>query len=427
MKRLVTTFIIAAAMFCNGTILAADETSSITLTLEQALNMSLTQSPEVITAQGALDAAKVNILVKSAPDNPTLGLQLSATPISAAKGQTPTSNPLYSNAISAEYPLFTGFENQANINAANAGYVAAGFGLNDAIRQARVATARAYLECLNTKGDLSANRENVKNLQAHENFVRNQYAVGKVSRLVLLQSINQLSQAKLDLIKAENTFSNAVTQLKIQIGLADAVQVTLADVQQSLDVPARDKALADYQTTRSDVRQARVNLQIDEYSIQAANSGWWPSLSLNATAGTNEPNVSYVDPSKYSWSIGGTLNYAFSDGGATRAAVKAAQTALNNDKKQLEVTKAQAYAEIKQSYDNLRDASQALVVAKDGLAYAQEGYDIAKESYELGKSDNLNFFDAQKKLLDANVYYNRALYGMISASYGVLAAIGSEK
>ncbi|MFA6075487.1 MAG: TolC family protein [Negativicutes bacterium] len=425
MKRLITTTI-AALVLCGSLAFADNEVSSITLTLEQALNMSFSQSPAVITAQGAFDAAKTNIWVKSTADNPTLGLQLSATPFKA-NAQTPTNNPLYSNSITAAYPLFTGFENQANIDAATAGYVAAGFGLNDAIRQARVATSVAYLDCLNAKGDVEANRENVKNLQAHEEFVHNQYDVGRVSRLTLLQSISQLSQAKLDLIKAENTLSKKTTELKIQIGLSDAVQVKLNDVTKALDTPSRDRALADYQNTRPDIRQGTVNLQADSYAIQAANSGWWPSLSLNATAGTSDTNISYVDPNKYAWSIGGTLNYAFSDGGATRAAVQAAQIARDNDKKQLEVIKAQAYAEIKQSYDNLSDASQALVVARDGLAYAQEAYDIAQESYVLGKSDNLTFFDAQKKLFDAKVYYNKALYGTVSASYGVLGAIGSEK
>ena len=427
MKRIINTIVIAAMLLVYGGLLfAADDVSSITLTLEQALNLSFSQSPGVISAQGAFDAAKANIWMSSTSDNPTLGLQLSATPFKS-NAQTPTNNPLYSNQITAAYPLFTGFQNQANIDSAKAAYVAAGFGLNNAIRQARVETSGAYLKCLNDKGDVDANRENVKNSQAHEEFVHNQYDVGRVSRLTLLQSTSKLSQDKLDLIKAENTLSKDVTLLKIQIGLADTIQITLPDVTQALATPGREKALADYQTTRPDIRQSLIMLQADEYNIRAANSGWWPTINLNATAGTTDTNISYVDPSKYGWSVGGTLNYAFSDGGTTRAAVQLKQIARDNDKKLLEVVKAQAYAEIKQSYDNLRDASQALVVARDGLAYAQEAYDIAQESYTLGKSDNLTFFDAQKKLLDAKVYYNTALYGTVSASYGVLAAIGSEK
>ena len=404
MKRIINTIVIAAMLLVYGGLLfAADDVSSITLTLEQALNLSFSQSPGVISAQGAFDAAKANIWMSSTSDNPTLGLQLSATPFKS-NAQTPTNNPLYSNQITAAYPLFTGFQNQANIDSAKAAYVAAGFGLNNAIRQARVETSGA-----------------------HEEFVHNQYDVGRVSRLTLLQSTSKLSQDKLDLIKAENTLSKDVTLLKIQIGLADTIQITLPDVTQALATPGREKALADYQTTRPDIRQSLIMLQADEYNIRAANSGWWPTINLNATAGTTDTNISYVDPSKYGWSVGGTLNYAFSDGGTTRAAVQLKQIARDNDKKLLEVVKAQAYAEIKQSYDNLRDASQALVVARDGLAYAQEAYDIAQESYTLGKSDNLTFFDAQKKLLDAKVYYNTALYGTVSASYGVLAAIGSEK
>ena len=424
MKRLLTTIIVAWVL-CAGVVFAADTVSSITLTLDQALNLSFTQSPAVIAAQGSFDAAKANIWLKATPDNPSLGLQLSATPWSY--DSTVSTNPLYTNSITASYPLFTGFKNQATIDAATAGYVAAGFGLNDAVRSARVATSIAYLDCLNAKGDVDANRENVKNLQAHEDFVHNQYDVGRVSRLTLLQSISQLSQAKLDLIKAENVLSKNITLLKIQIGLSDAVQITLPDVTQTLATPSRDKALADYQTTRPDIRQSQIMLQADEYNIRAANSGWWPTISLSATGGTKDQNLIYSDSGKYTWGVGANLNYALSDGGTTRAAVQAAQIARDNDKKQLEVVKAQAYAEIKQSYDNLSDASQALIVARDGLAYAQEAYDIAQESYVLGKSDNLTFFDAQKKLLDAKVYYNKALYGTVSASYGVLAAIGSEK
>ena len=425
MKRLITT-IIAALVLCSGAVLAADTVSSITLTLDQALNLSLTQSPKVITAQGAFDAAKASIWMRSTADNPTLGLQLSATPWNYDSTSVST-NPSYTNSITASYPLFTGFENQANIDAATAGYAAAGFGLNDAVRNARVATSVAYLDCLNAKGAVDANRENVKNLQAHEDFVHNQYDVGRGSRLTLLQSISQLSQAKLDLIKAENSLSKTITFLKIQIGLSDAVQITLPDVTQALATPARDKALADYQTTRPDIRQSLIMLQADECNIRAANSGWWPTINISATGGTRDQNLIYSDSGKYTWGVGANLNYALSDGGSTQAAVQAAQIARDNDKKQLEVVKAQAYAEIKQSYDNLSDASQALVVARDGLAYAQEACDIAQESYVLGKSDNLTFFDAQKKLLDAKVYYNTALYGTVSASYGVLAAIGSEK
>ena len=423
MKKLAIIFTLLGILTATTYAYTPNSPEAVSLTLAQALDMSLKNSPAVIQAQGQLDTAKNKIAVVSANDNPTIGIALSATPWKNGS-DTPTNNPLYTNSIAANYPLFTGFGNSSSISATECAYNAARYSLDDAVRQARVTTALYYLDCLNAIGDVKANRENVRNLQAHDDFVRVQYNVGKVSKLTLLQSTNELSQAKLKLIQAENILTKTFTQFKIQIGMPDSTQLKLNAEDKALDTPTQEVALAGYQSSRPDVLAQKAVIESDEYSVRAANAGWWPTVGLNATAGTNDQNLIYSDTGKYSWSVGATLNYALTDGGATTSAVKAAAIQLNNDNKQLNIISAQALADIKQNYSNLRDAEQALVVAQDGLSFAQEAYDISKESFELGKSDNLTYFDAQKKLLDAKVNYNKAFYSVIQASYGVVGAIG---
>ena len=282
---------------------------------------------------------------------------------------TNTSNTSLS--LSANVPLFTGFQipNQIKLNQLN--LEAATADLEKAKNDIRMQVAQAYVQILYdmemaevAHRQIDIDSAQVARLQA---FVNN----GKASEAELSQQKATLANSKLTATQADNNCRLdilALTQL-LELSTPEGFAV-LRPTQEELDALGRmglmgpDAVYAEALGVKPEILSQQLKLKATDHSIKIAQAGNYPTLSLSGGLGTNYYTTSGMKAdgfgkqleNNFSQFIGLNLNVPIFSRFSTRNQIRSARIDRETQQLQLDNTKKTLYKEIQQVYYNALNA-----------------------------------------------------------------------
>jgi outer membrane protein len=166
-------------------------------------------------------------------------------------------------------------------------------------------------------------------------------------------------------------------------------------------------------------------VQAAQYNVQAQRSGYFPTLTGNASYGTNSTTVTGTNFAPSS-SAGITLSIPIFDQGVTRAQTEQAQAQLDLANAQLAQTKLGVELNVQQALVGLTADQAAVKQAQAALASAQESVKATQAQYKAGVTTLVNLLQAQVNLTSAETDELNALYTLRQAEQTYIYALGES-
>lgn len=386
------------ALFLQQTIVFADP---LELSLQDSVSLALKNNPTIQIANVDRQKSELGLDQAKAGRLPSLSL---GSNYSVKDGNAADSS--VSNSLRMSLPIYTGGKLEGQIDQAEKNVKAADLSVEKAKQQLVLDATTAYFNALETNNLANVNQEMVNNLQTHLNNVRAKYEVGVVAKSDVLRSEVELANAQQNLIKAQNNYevakSNLTNIIKVDnedVRLKEELQYVAygRTLEESLDLAEKN---------RPDIAQAELNVKVADTGVDIARSGKKPSVSASASTGWNDSLL----PSDSNWSVGVSASWNIFDGNITNSQIKSAEASVDKAKLQAQQIKDDARQEVRQSYLGMKEAEKRLQTTEIAANKANEDLYIATEKYKAGAGTNLDVIDAQLALTQAKTNHIQALY-----------------
>ena len=385
--------------------------------LNELIEHSLTNNPDLKAAQAALSAAREEVLAQRGVYYPSVSAGFSASRQRESGQLAPTPN--------ANLFLFNLFTPEVSVS-----YVPDVFGLNRRTVESLQAQAEAVrFQMIATYNTLTANvvvtaiQQGSVQLQieaTHElidinthilEILRYQLAKGYASGLEVAAQESQLAQVEATLpplLKQAAQLRDLMATLAGEFpSRAPAGTFELTSLQLPQDLPV--SLPADLVAQRPDVRQAEANLHDASAKIGIAVANRLPNITLTATTGSTALAIDQLFTTGTGfWSVGADLTAPIFQGGTLLHQERAARAAYTQ-------AAAQYRSTVLTACQNVADTLAALAEDADGLKAAAAAAAAAKTTLDLAQRQWQGGYASYLALLSAEQAYQQARISLVQA------------
>lgn len=320
--------------------------------------------------------------------------------------------------MSTSIPLFTGFElpNQYSLSKLN--LKAAIADLQKAKEDLAINIASAYLQALYTKelhlialGQAELSRQQYNRISQLEEL-------GKASVAEVAEAKSRVAQDDLNVVQCKNNYDLAVLDLTQLIELETPEGFDLETPAPELTIELLSPPDEIYQTALNSkpvIQAAQARLEGSKHSIKIAQSGLYPSLSLNGSLGTSyystlNRTFSEQMSDNFNKYVGVSLSVPIFNRFATRNRIKTARLQHDNYALQLENTKKTLYKEIQQAWYNAAAAESKYQSSGAATEASLASFELTSKKYESGTANAVEYNEAKQNLLKAQSEELQAKY-----------------
>lgn len=283
---------------------------------------------------------------------------------------------------------------------------------------------QAYYEVLRAKRNRDVASETVTQFEQHLEQAKGFYEVGLRPKFDVTKAEVDLSNARLNLIKAENALRISRVTLNNAMGVPDAPEYTIEDILffQKYKITFEDAIKRAY-NNRPDLLSLIAKERAAKESIEFAKKDYYPILSGNA----NYNWAGEKFPLEEGWNVGATLTFPIFSGFLTKYQVEESKANLNVLKANEESLRQGIFLDIQQAYLNLQEAEERISTAELTVKQAEENLELANGRYTAGVGNPIEVTDAQVAYSNAKTAYIQALYDYKVARASLEKAMGTGK
>ena len=401
---------------------------NIDMTLDKCIELALGNNPQINAAFHDILASDARIKQVWSNYFPQVSWQTGYTRIrqlqlSDALGKNLTFNYFILGQVTLQQMLydFGVTQNQATIKRLDyeAYKTTLGATINDVIYQ----TKDAYYNLLYAFENKRVAEDTVNKFEMFYNQAKAFYEIGMNPKVdVTIAEVN-LSNAKLQLIQADNAVNLAVARLNNVMGVPF---IDKYNVQERLKYQPVDVT---FNQSIEIARDARPELKLAELKVESANQtlklvkkSYFPTLSIEGQLQIGGKSWT----SNYGYNLGGYLNFPTVNGMLIKNEIQEARYLYDKEIANAKNTQNQIYLEIQNAYLMLEEKKNQIPVAMLGVKQAKENYELSYGRYRVGEANPTELKDAQINYQQAQLSYYNALYQYNSAKASLEKAIGKN-
>ena len=429
-----------AVLYAGGYVRAQEAKDTLTLTLDRALEIALSDNPTIKVAEEEIALKKVthketwqNLLPQASIDG-TWNHTISAAQMNLG-GQSFKMGMDNSNTVSGvlniSLPIFAPIV-----------YKAMSMTKTDielAVEKSRASkldlvnqVTKGYYQLMLTQDSYDVLQKSYKLAEDNYNIVNAKYQQGAVSEFDKISAEVQMRSIKPNVISAGNAVTLSKLQLKVLMGVTADVDIEIADnlgnyetelFANELNQPAANL------NNNTTMKQLDLNRKMLNQNIKSLRTNFMPTLGMN---------YSYQYQSLYNedWNI---LDYNWSGSSALMFTLsiplyKASNfTKLKSNRiqiRQLEQnrldTERKLNMQITSYQNNMAASSEQVVSNRENVMQAQKAVQIAGKRYEVGKGTVLELNTSQVQLTEAELTYNQSIYDYLVAKADLDQVLGKD-
>lgn len=401
---------------------------NIDMTLDKCIELALGNNPQINSAFHDILASDTRIKQVWSNYFPQLSWQSGYTRIrqlqlSDALGRNLTFNYYTLGQITLQQMLydFGVTQNQATIKRLD--YEAYKTTLSATINDVIFQTKDAYYNLLYAFEKRRVAKDTVDKFELFYNQAKAFYEIGMNPKVdVTIAEVN-LSNAKLQLIQADNAVNLAVAKLNNVMGVPF---IDKYNVQERLKYQPIDIT---FNQSVETAREARPELKLAEIKVESANQtlklvkkSYFPTLSIEGQYQRGGKSWN----SNYGYNFGGYLNFPTINGMLIKNEIKEARYLYDKEIANAKNTQNQIYLEIQNAFLMLEEKKNQMPVAILNVKQSKENYELSYGRYRVGEASPTELKDAQINYQQAQLSYYNALYQYNSAKASLEKAIGKN-
>ena len=263
--------------------------------------------------------------------------------------------------------------------------------------------------------------DTVKKFEMFYNQAKAFYEIGTNPKVdVTIAEVN-LSNAKLELIQANNAVDIAVAKLNNSIGLPYKTQYNVRERLQYYPVTVTlDDAVSIAEKSRPDLLILEKKVEAAKQNWKLAKKAYYPNISVEGQVAVGGKNPT----STYGYNLGGYLNFPTVNGMLIKNQIKEARASYDREMAKAESSRNNIFLEIQQAYYTLDEKKSQIPVAFLNVKKAKENYELSYGRYKVGVGNPTELKDAQVSYQNAQLSYYNTLYQYNSARAKLEKAIG---
>lgn len=397
------------------------------LTLQQSIELGLKNSKDLRISQSRAVSAESKVTEANSQLLPQLKFMAGYTRLSSVPpfevSMPFLPNPIkiadvilnnYGLRLSLQQPIFTGLRLMSLKNAAQLNSKAAETDYSKDINEASFKIQSAFWQLYKAHQMLNLLNETLLQNERHLQDTKNNLENGLVTQNDVLKLEVLYSNTKLQQIEAQNNLDIARMSFNQALGLPMGAPTSIETgvIDTSLTRYKFNEILKEAKENRSEIKALEYRLEASGEGLQAARSGWLPSVYLNANYYYNRPNQRYqppVDAFKNTWDVGVTLNWDIWNWGLTSSQTSQAEQTRVQTEASLSQLNDAVELEVYSNYLTYERSGEKITVSRQSLQQAQENYRIINDKYNVQLATSTDLIDAETNVLQAQTNYNNAL------------------
>jgi outer membrane protein len=312
----------------------------------------------------------------------------------------------------------------------------------------------AYFGALLAQEELRLTEQSIARVRRSLEETRAMNQAGLASDYDVLRLEVQLANIGTRLERARNAVSAAKRQLMIEIGLDlntpivlegrlneidlqtletnDAANQELLRLAGAWDMVSEspDQIVSVAMRRRTDLRQLRSNVELEEARMSVERAEFFPKLSVFsnyniAAQQDGRPNFFGTDQNRVSTAAAGLqVEIPIFNGFSRMARVEQAEATVRQREAQLERAELQTRHQVQTLLDSVHEARRRADAQRRAVAQARRGYEIASAEYREGIGSQLQLTDAEVALRETEFNYAQAVYDYLVARAQLELAAG---
>jgi outer membrane protein len=312
--------------------------------------------------------------------------------------------------LHVEYLVFDFGGRNGAIDAAKANLLVSNLAFNDTHRKIIFQVASAYYRLLNARGQREAAEVSLKNAQTVEDDAQNRLNNGLATKPDVLEATAARTQSDYDLQAAIGAEDIARGDLATAMGLPPETVFQVQSIGElatpSVMADSVDQEIDRAFAQRPELMQQVARVRAANASIKQARSTYFPSLGFSGDGGLARAyGQQDLYPGGYvqgeTWSVGLQLKWTLFDGTRREHEVAQAQAEKKAAQADIDALRDQIANEVWAAYSNMKTALRQQQAAAALLTASDQSYEAAYESYGYGVRNLLDVVSAQKALAQA--------------------------
>lgn len=348
--------------------------------------------------------------------------------------------------------------------------IAAEFDLQNELLDTSNQVRSAYYAVLAAKANVDIQRANVLVNERQYNRTKAFFDEGMVSKIDLVNQEVYLSDSKINLVSAENTYDNAIINLNNAMFLVNAPEynientetfnfknnfaevnlINVANTKTKYDGTIEPKEAV--LTTQVEKTEILENYKFEAYpysleqSVENAYKNRPDLLSMQATQSAVKETLNYTKKS-YFPNLTGSIGYNWNNNsyyntngvtlGAylstnnlniadTRLKIKENKAQLEIANQNVELIKKNIYFQVQSAYINMLQLEKNIPLLQTKVKQTLENYELADARYEVGMGNFIELQDAKENYNNAQREYVQTIYKYNVALVNLKTAMGEK-
>lgn len=355
--------------------------SANSISWQKSIEETSRNNGEIQAAIRGVNASRYNVSGSYSGFLPTVSGTLNYT-----RGNSPNvsaqnvTNEGYNATLNASENLFNGFQDKAKVDQAKANLRSSEESLE--ITKAKVSAdlKTAYANFLYAQKLITLQRDILKRRQENYGLVNLRFKSGRENRGSVLLSQANANQAKLDLLKAQNSILAAGTDLARVTG-REEIPTQVTDEIPLEPLPPNRPDFRRLAGEAPEVQQSQAQLDANMALLTQSRSNFFPTLGISASKGRSGNDWF---PERDKWSVGASLTFPLFNGGKDYYAARAASQNVQSSASSLNNVTKQKINKLASTYNTYQEAIEKVTVDESFREAAKLRAEIARAKYNNG-------------------------------------------
>ncbi len=410
------------------------------ISLADAVNLALTQNPNIRRAQKDLEASQGVVIQTRAIAVPKVRItgdydakQRSDVDIISTNGFDLGSDQNWQAQIRVVQSLYEGGRIASSLRVAKLTKEQAMLNYQTAVADTVLDVQIGYFDVLLAEQQIVVQEASVELLSRELGDTNRRYDAGTVPRFNVLRAEVELANAQPKLIRARNAFRIAKNNLANLLGF-NIPRETFEDIPLKLSgkleaVPYAmelSRAITLALERRTELGVLRKGESLRKEDIVNARAGYKPSFQAYAGyEGHNSILQPDLNTDLHGWIAGVQMSWDIFDGGLAYGKLKQARALHEKAEVDLEDAGRRIELEVRTAFSNFREADEVLKSQEKVVEEGEEALRLAKARNEAGTATQLDVLSAQTALTEARTTQIQALHDYAVARTRLERAVGA--
>ena len=411
------------------------------ISLADAVNLALSQNPNIRRAQKDLEASQGVVIQTRAIAVPKLRItgdydakQRSNVDVISTNGFNLGSDQNWDAQIRVVQSLYEGGRIASSLRVARLTKEQALLNYQTSVADTVVDVQVAYFDVLVAEQQIIVQEASVELLTRELADTNRRFDAGTVPRFNVLRAEVELANAQPKLIRARNAFRIAKNNLANVLAFnvpkeaLEDIPMKLAGKLEAIPYAMQlPQAIAFALERRTELAALRKAQSLRKEDIVNARASYKPSLQAYAGyEGHNSILQPDLNTDLHGWIAGVQLSWDIFDGGLAYGRIKQARALHEKAEVDLEDTGRRIELEVRTTFSNFREADEVLKSQEKVVEEGEEALRLAKARNEAGTATQLDVLSAQTALTEARTTQVQALHDYAVARVRLERAVGAN-